>query len=76
MTEPTPHTDAEDGTPPGMPRWVKIAAIVVGALVLLFVVLQLTGIGGAHGPDRHMSGETPPGPGQPAVEGAAVPQLG
>ena len=50
-----------------MPRWVKIAAIVVGLLILLFVVLQLTGIGGEHGPGRHMSGETTPSVGMPAT---------
>ena len=70
MAESTPRTDADEGTPPGMPRWVKIAAIVVGLLVLLFVVLQLTGIGGEHGPGRHMSGATTPPVGAPAVEGS------
>jgi hypothetical protein len=44
-----------------MPRWVKIAAIIVGILVLLFVVLRLTGVGGEHGPGRHTGGaDTPP----------------
>lgn len=38
---------------PGMPRWVKWTVIVVGVLIALFVVLQLTGIGGDHSPDRH-----------------------
>ena len=59
MTEPTPRSDTGPDTPPGMPRWVKVAAIVVGVLFLLFVVLQLTGIGGEHGPGRHMSGLVP-----------------
>jgi len=50
---------------PGTPRWVKVSAIVVGVLVLLFIVLVLTGVGGPHGPGRHMlsgdaSGQTPP----------------
>lgn len=56
-----PHRDpgADTGTPPRMPRWVKLAAIVAGILVLLFVVLKLTGIGGEHGPGRHMSGADP-----------------
>ena len=67
MTEPTQRADADRDTPPGMPRWVKIAAIVVGLLILLFVVLQLTGIGGEHGPGRHMSGETTPSVGMPAT---------
>lgn len=63
MAEQPPNVEHQSGTgrgsPPGMPRWVKIAAIIVGALVLLFVILQLTGIGGEHGPGRHMSGSAP-----------------
>lgn len=58
-----PHRDpgTDTGSSPRMPRWVKVAAIVAGILVLLFVVLQLTGVGGEHGPGRHMSGAgTPP----------------
>ena len=42
-------------TPPGMPRWVKVAAIVVGLLILVFLVLQLTGLAGDHGPGMHSS---------------------
>jgi hypothetical protein len=43
----------EDERPPGMPRWVKVSIVVLGALVLVFVVLQLAGVGGSHGPGRH-----------------------
>ena len=50
------QSDTGRGAPPGMPRWVKIAAMTVGVLILLFVILRLTGIGGEHGPGRHMSG--------------------
>jgi hypothetical protein len=40
---------------------VKVSAIVVGILILVFLVLQLTGIAGDHGPGRHSSaGLTPP----------------
>ena len=63
MTEQPPHVelrpDTGSGSPPGMPRWVKMAAITVGILILLFVILRLTGIGGEHGPGRHMSGSVP-----------------
>lgn len=70
MADPTAYPDPGDdngvgsgpGSPPGMPRWVKVSGIVVGALVLLFVVLQLTGVGGEHGPAMH-------GPGARASEG-------
>ena len=49
-------------TPPGVPRWVKVAGIVVGALVLLVAVLAITGVlGGQHRPGRHVpGGDTPP----------------
>lgn len=54
MTERSTNPGQE--TPPGMPRWVKILAITVGALVAIFIVLQLLGVGGEHGPGRHLSG--------------------
>jgi hypothetical protein len=54
------------GRPSGMPRWVKWSGIVVGLLILLFVVLQLTGLGGQHGPGRHL-----PGGGAPPTHGTA-----
>ena len=57
-----PQHDARPGlgdTPPGLPRWVKVAAIVVGLLLLIVVILQLTGVAGEHGPGRHSSLESP-----------------
>jgi hypothetical protein len=45
---------------PSTPRWVKVFGIIGIALVLLFVILKFTGIGGEHGPARHMpSGSVP-----------------
>ncbi|UOY03087.1 hypothetical protein [Blastococcus sp. PRF04-17] len=44
------------GAPPGMPRWVKISAVVAGLLLGLFLLLKLTGLAGDHGPQRHLSG--------------------
>lgn len=55
MTDP--QHDARPGTdetPPGMPLWVKAAAVVVGLLLVVYVVLLLTGHGG-HGPGMHSS---------------------
>jgi len=40
---------------------VKVAGIVVGLLVLMFLVMNLTGAGpgaGGHGPGRHKGGTT------------------
>jgi hypothetical protein len=45
MAEPPPY--------PGTPRWVKVFAIIIIVLVLLFGGLKLFGIGGEHGPGRH-----------------------
>ncbi len=46
------HGSSSD-EPPGMPRWVKVSAIIVGILVLLVVLVKVTGVGGEHGPGRH-----------------------
>jgi hypothetical protein len=70
MAENIPRTDDDHGTPPRMPRWVRVAVIIVGLLVLLFVVLQLTGIGGEHGPRRHVSGPSTPAVATPPLEDA------
>jgi hypothetical protein len=32
---------------------VKVFALVALVLALLFVIVQLTGVGGRHGPERH-----------------------
>ena len=45
-----------DGPDAGMPRWVKVSLIVGLALVVLFVLAQVTGLGGDHGPGRHGPG--------------------
>jgi hypothetical protein len=49
---------ADQPPDPGAPRWVKVAGIIVGVLILLVVVITLIGGGlGEHGPDRHTSGD-------------------
>lgn len=45
---------SDRNSPPRIPRWVKISAIIILVLVLLFVVLHLTGHG--FGDHMHMSG--------------------
>jgi hypothetical protein len=60
MADPPP--DPETGVEPdrqsaaGTPRWVKVFGIVALILVVVFVVLQLVGVGGRHGPGRHTPG--------------------
>jgi len=49
----------DGGSRAGMPRWVKVSLIIGLALVLLFVIGKITGIGGEHGPGRHGGGDTP-----------------
>jgi hypothetical protein len=46
MADPPPY--------PGTPRWVKISGIIAITLVLLFFVMKFTGVGGPHGPGRHI----------------------
>ncbi|MBQ0905589.1 hypothetical protein [Micromonospora sp. U21] len=42
-----------------MPRWVVVLAVVGLVLLALFVIVQLTGWGGHHGPGRHVPGGLP-----------------
>lgn len=56
----------DPGAPPGVPGWVKVFGIVALVLVVLVAILIVTGIGGEHGPGRHLSagnsgGNTPTG---------------
>lgn len=41
------------------PRWVKVFGIVVLIIILLHSILTFTGIGGQHGPGRHLRIATP-----------------
>lgn len=46
---------AELPTYPGLPRWVKVSGIISGVLIALAVIVMITGLGGPHGPARHLS---------------------
>ncbi|HET7480250.1 MAG TPA: hypothetical protein VFJ72_12115 [Rubrobacteraceae bacterium] len=50
---------ADPSSDTGTPRWVKVFGIIVIVVVLLFVVLQFTGVDG-HGPGRHIGIHTLP----------------
>lgn len=68
MTDPPRDPDAKSrtgrgtdhGTPPGVPRWVKVSGIVVGILVLALVAIMFIS-GADHGPSRHATGHRPTG---------------
>lgn len=54
-----------DPSPYSTPRWVKVFGIIALGLILLIVIMMFTGVGGEHGPGRHIpSGDagspTPP----------------
>lgn len=55
MMNPRRDTGSDPQAPPPVPRWVKVAAIIAGLLLLAFLVLRFTGVGGEHGPSRHSS---------------------
>jgi hypothetical protein len=52
--DPDPGVAADRGSPPGIPRWVKVSGIIVAVLILLVVIVMLIS-GGGHGPRRHAS---------------------
>ena len=80
MTDPPSHPDTTSGTnrdtnrgqPPGMPRWVKVSALLVGALVLALVAIMVIG-GGDHGPSRHAVGDQPTEPREQTAAGDEAP---
>jgi hypothetical protein len=46
MGDPLPY--------PGTPRWVKVSGIIAVVLFVLLAIVVFTGIGGPHGPSRHL----------------------
>lgn len=58
------HDEPASGSTYRTPRWVKVFGIIIVVLILVVVVVFATGIGGEHGPGRHMpsgdaTGDTP-----------------
>ena len=41
---------------PGVPRWVKVAGLIAIVVIVLIAFILITGIGGPHGPFRHLPG--------------------
>jgi len=54
MTGPPLDSDDVRAVPPGIPRWVKVSAIVVALVIVLVIAVTLLA-GGNHGPGRHLS---------------------
>jgi hypothetical protein len=53
MAESPSYSDSNsDG--PRTPRWVKVFIIIAFLLILMVVIMILTGLGGEHGPSRHL----------------------
>ena len=48
------HNPIENKSSYRTPRWVKVFGIVALALILVAFLVLATGIGGEHGPGRHM----------------------
>jgi hypothetical protein len=55
MAEPPPY--------PGIPRWVKVSGITAMVLILLVLAVLFTGLGGPHGPGRHLPSSSDTGSG-------------
>jgi hypothetical protein len=48
-----PASDVLGGRPPGVPRWLKVSAVVMAAVIVL-VLIGMVLVGGDHGPGRHL----------------------
>jgi hypothetical protein len=67
-------THMADLPPYKTPRWVKIVGIIALVLVLLIGIIMVTGIGGEHGPGRHIpGGNTRPSSVQESIGSVGVP---
>jgi hypothetical protein len=63
MAEPPRYGESKRHT---RPRWVKVSLIIVTVLVLIVAALFFSGVGGDHGPGRHLpggGGDSAPAPG-------------
>jgi hypothetical protein len=48
------HIGSSRGSTYSTPRWVKVLGIITLVVILLVLVVLVTGLGGEHGPGRHI----------------------
>jgi hypothetical protein len=65
MAAPAPY--------PGTPLWVKVFGIIALILIVLVVIALFTGVGGEHGPGRHLLSGALGGPVLPIAHRAPRP---
>lgn len=64
------NSDPAQETLTGLPRWVKVSAVVAGILLLVVVAVMLLS-GGQHGPARHGFGLDAPASSPAALQSSA-----
>ena len=67
------HEGPDRGSTPSTPRWVKVFGIIALVLVLLVGIIIITGVGGPHGPGRHIPSGDPGGHTPPIEHGVQQP---
>jgi hypothetical protein len=67
------HEEPDRGSTTKAPRWVKVFGIIALVLVLLVVIIMFTGVGGKHGPSRHIPSGNPGGHTPPIEQGVQQP---
>lgn len=55
MSDPVEDHPEPVSSPPRAPRWVKVAGVIAGVIVILVLVALIAG--GEHSPRRHFGGE-------------------
>ena len=51
---PQTPVKSDRDTLPSAPRWVKVFGIIALVFALLLIIALVTGLGGPHGPGRHI----------------------
>ncbi|HYP40708.1 MAG TPA: hypothetical protein VEX13_10150 [Chloroflexia bacterium] len=65
MSDPPPY--------PGIPLWMKVSGLIALVVVPLVAIIMLTGIGGQHGPGRHIPSGDAGSPSPSGSLGGSIP---